>query len=77
EFKYPPMPLKNDVLFGARIIRAKEAHTSSAQKATSKVGGMDGKGWEKTYKCPASGVILVGTETGVPTHKLAIPRVRL
>lgn len=71
KFGYPPMPF-DGVLFGSRVMTAKEAHTSPmAKKAIVDAPGLDDGEWEKTYKGPAGGVITVRSEMGEPIHKLA------
>ncbi|GAM91484.1 hypothetical protein ANO11243_095350 [Dothideomycetidae sp. 11243] len=71
KFGYPPMPF-DGVLFGSRVMVAKEAHTSpAAKKAIVDAQGLDDKDWEKTYKGAAGGVITVRSEMGEPIHKLA------
>ncbi|KAF2724973.1 beta subunit of fatty acid synthase [Polychaeton citri CBS 116435] len=71
DFGYPPMPF-DGVLFGSRVMVAKEAHTSKmAKQAIVDAPGLDDKDWEKTYKGPAGGVITVRSEMGEPIHKLA------
>jgi fatty acid synthase subunit beta len=71
KYGYPPMPY-DGVLFGSRVMTAKEAHTSPAAKqAIVDAEGLDDKDWEKTYKGPAGGVITVRSEMGEPIHKLA------
>ncbi|KAF2147720.1 beta subunit of fatty acid synthase [Myriangium duriaei CBS 260.36] len=71
KFGYPPMPF-DGVLFGSRVMVAKEAHTSPAAKqAIVDAQGLDDKDWEKTYKGAAGGVITVRSEMGEPIHKLA------
>ncbi|OCK86339.1 beta subunit of fatty acid synthase [Lepidopterella palustris CBS 459.81] len=70
-FGYPPMPF-DGILFGSRMMTAKEAHTSkNAKKAIVDAEGLDDSDWEKTYKGPAGGVITVRSEMGEPIHKLA------
>ncbi len=60
------------VLFGSRVMAAKEAHTSkNAKQAIVDAQGLDDADWEKTYKGPAGGVITVRSEMGEPIHKLA------
>ncbi|KAL8243674.1 hypothetical protein R6Q59_009932 [Mikania micrantha] len=77
KFGYPPMPF-DGVLFGSRVMTAKEAHTSTnAKKAIVAAEGLDDKDWEKTYKGPAGGVITVRSEMGEPIHKLATRGVKL
>ena len=76
KFGYPPMPF-DGVLFGSRMMTAKEAHTSkNAKKAIAEAEGLDDSEWEKTYKGPAGGVITVRSEMGEPIHKLATRGVR-
>ncbi|KAL7270274.1 beta subunit of fatty acid synthetase [Rhizina undulata] len=76
KYKYPPMPF-DGVLFGSRMMTAKEAHTSLnasiflAKKAICEAEGLDDKDWEKTYKGAAGGVLTVLSEMGEPIHKLA------
>ena len=71
KYGYPPMPY-DGVLFGSRVMTAKEAHTSPAAKqAIVDAEGLDDKDWEKTYKGPAGGIITVRSEMGEPIHKLA------
>lgn len=75
-FGYPPMPF-DGILFGSRMMTAKEAHTAKdAKKAIAEAEGLDDKDWEKTYKGPAGGVITVRSEMGEPIHKLATRGVR-
>nr|POE78610.1 fatty acid synthase subunit beta [Quercus suber] len=71
KYGYPPMPF-DGVLFGSRVMVAKEAHTSKAAKqAIVDAEGLEDHDWEKTYKGPAGGVITVRSEMGEPIHKLA------
>ncbi|KAF3910427.1 hypothetical protein ABW20_dc0105531 [Dactylellina cionopaga] len=71
KYAYPPMPF-DGILFGSRMMVAKEAHTSkNAKKAICDAPGLDDKDWEKTYKGAAGGVITVKSEMGEPIHKLA------
>ncbi|KAI5794515.1 acyl transferase domain-containing protein [Peziza echinospora] len=71
KYNYPPMPF-DGVLFGSRMMTAKEAHTSHmAKKAITEAEGVEEKDWEKTYKGAAGGVITVRSEMGEPIHKLA------
>ena len=70
-YGYPPMPF-DGVLFGSRVMVAKEAHTSTmAKQAIVDAEGLEDHEWEKTYKGPAGGVITVRSEMGEPIHKLA------
>lgn len=71
KYGYPPMPF-DGVLFGSRVMVAKEAHTSKmAKQAIVDAEGLEDGDWEKTYKGPAGGVITVRSEMGEPIHKLA------
>ncbi|KAF1814692.1 beta subunit of fatty acid synthase [Eremomyces bilateralis CBS 781.70] len=75
-YGYPAMPF-DGVLFGSRMMTAKEAHTSkNAKQAICDAEGLDDGEWEKTYKGPAGGVITVRSEMGEPIHKLATRGVR-
>lgn len=70
-FKYPPMPF-DGVLFGLRIMTAKEAHTSlEAKRAIAATTGVLDEHWEKSYKQPTGGIVTVRSEMGEPIHKLA------
>lgn len=71
KFGYPPMPF-DGVLFGSRVMVAKECYTSKmAKQAIVDAEGLEDHEWEKTYKGPAGGVITVRSEMGEPIHKLA------
>ena len=71
KYGYPPMPF-DGVLFGSRVMVAKEAYTSkNAKQAIVDAPGLDDHEWEKTYKGPAGGVITVRSEMGEPIHKIA------
>ncbi|KAK4493919.1 hypothetical protein PRZ48_015105 [Zasmidium cellare] len=71
KFGYPPMPF-DGVLFGSRVMVAKEAYTSKmAKQAIVDAPGLEDHEWERTYKGPAGGVITVRSEMGEPIHKLA------
>ena len=68
---YTDMPF-DGVLFGSRVMTAKEAHTShDAKKAIAEAAGVTDAEWEKTYTGPAGGVRTVLSEMGEPIHKLA------
>ena len=70
-YGYPPMPF-DGILYGSRMMTAKEAHTSkNAKKAIAEAEGVDDSQWEQTYKGAAGGVITVRSEMGEPIHKLA------
>lgn len=70
-FKYPPMPF-DGVLFGSRVMTAKEAHTSlEAKKLIASCSGVADSEWENTYKKPTGGIVTVLSEMGEPIHKIA------
>lgn len=76
-FNYPPMPF-DGVLFGSRVMTAKEAHTSlAAKQAIAESSGVADGLWENTYKKPTGGIITVRSEMGEPIHKLATRGVML
>ncbi|CAK9441726.1 uncharacterized protein LODBEIA_P55940 [Lodderomyces beijingensis] len=71
KFNYPPMPF-DGVLFGSRVMTAKEARTSTeAKKLIASCKGVPDDQWEQTYKRPTGGVITVKSEMGEPIHKIA------
>ncbi|ODV81559.1 S-acyl fatty acid synthase thioesterase [Suhomyces tanzawaensis NRRL Y-17324] len=71
KFNYPPMPY-DGVLFGSRVMTAKEAHTSlDAKKLIAQCAGVPDDKWEQTYKKPTGGIITVLSEMGEPIHKIA------
>lgn len=60
------------VLFGSRVMTAKEAHTSlEAKKLIASCPGVPDEKWEQTYKKPTGGIITVRSEMGEPIHKIA------
>ena len=71
-FGLQPMPF-DGVLFGSRMMVAKEAKTShGAKKAIVAAPGLDEEAsWEQSYTAPVGGVITVKSEMGEPIHKLA------
>ncbi|KAJ3389073.1 3-oxoacyl-[acyl-carrier-protein] synthase, partial [Entophlyctis sp. JEL0112] len=71
-FDYAPMPF-DGVLFGSRVMVAKEALTSqSVKKLIVEAPGItDESQWERTYKEPIGGVVTVKSELGEPIHKIA------
>lgn len=76
-FNYPPMPF-DGVLFGSRVMTAKEAHTSlDAKRAIAACSGVADDKWENTYKRPTGGIITVRSEMGEPIHKIATRGVML
>lgn len=77
DHNYPPMPF-DGVLFGSRVMTAKEAHTSlAAKQAIADCAGVSDDKWESTYKKPTGGIITVRSEMGEPIHKLATRGVML
>ncbi|KAG7748821.1 hypothetical protein KL912_001883 [Ogataea haglerorum] len=71
KFNYPHMPF-DGVLFGSRVMVAKECKTSpAAKKAIAACPGVDDSKWELTYKKPAGGILTVKSEMGEPIHKIA------
>ena len=71
KFNYPPMPF-DGVLFGSRVMTAKEAHTSlEAKKLIASCTGVSDDKWEQTYKKPTGGIVTVKSEMGEPIHKIA------
>lgn len=71
KFNYPPMPF-DGVLFGSRVMTAKEAHTSlEAKKLIAECSGVPDEKWESTYKKPTGGIVTVRSEMGEPIHKIA------
>ncbi|KAJ2598230.1 fatty acid synthase alpha subunit Lsd1 [Coemansia sp. RSA 1721] len=70
-FDCAPMPF-DGVLFGSRVMVAKEGCASDAVKeAIVAAPGIDDSEWEKTYKGPAGGIVTVLSELGEPIHKIA------
>lgn len=77
KYDFPPMPF-DGVLFGSRVMTAKEAHTSlEAKKVIAACSGVPDSEWENTYKKPTGGIITVRSEMGEPIHKLATRGVML
>lgn len=71
QFDYPEMPY-DGVLFGSRVMTAKECKTSPAAKeAIAACPGVPDSQWEETYKKPTGGIITVKSEMGEPIHKIA------
>lgn len=71
KFNYPPMPF-DGVLFGSRVMTAKEAHTSlAAKELIASCPGVPDDQWENTYKKPTGGIVTVRSEMGEPIHKIA------
>ena len=70
-FGHSPMPF-DGVLFGSRMMMAKETRTSKAAKqAIANAEGSNDAEWELTYKGSSGGVITVLSEMSQPIHKLA------
>jgi fatty acid synthase subunit beta len=77
KFNHPIMPF-DGIMFGSRVMVAKEAKTSpAAKKAIVDAVGVDDNEWHKTYKGAAGGVLTVVSEMGEPIHKLATRGVQL
>lgn len=71
KMNYPPMPF-DGLLFGSRVMVAKEAKTSlAAKKLIVDCVGVPDNQWEQTYKKPTGGIITVRSEMGEPIHKIA------
>lgn len=71
KFSYPPMPF-DGLLFGSRVMVAKEAKTSlAAKELIAQCSGVTDEHWEETYKKPTGGIISVRSEMGEPIHKIA------
>ncbi|KAJ2842551.1 fatty acid synthase alpha subunit Lsd1, partial [Coemansia brasiliensis] len=76
-FDCAPMPF-DGVLFGSRVMVAKEGGASDAVKdAIVAAPGIDDSEWEQTYQGPAGGVVTVLSELGEPIHKIATRGVML
>ncbi|KAI8919392.1 fatty acid synthase [Powellomyces hirtus] len=72
KFDHPPMPF-DGLLFGSRVMVAKEALTSPEVKEliVKAPGIADESLWERTYKAEIGGIITVKSELGEPIHKIA------
>lgn len=71
KFDYPAMPF-DGVLFGSRVMTAKEAKTShEVKKLITECTGVADEQWEQTYKKPTGGIVTVLSEMGEPIHKIA------
>nr|ODN98836.1 hypothetical protein L204_02800 [Cryptococcus depauperatus CBS 7855] len=72
-----PMPF-DGVLYGSRVMVAKEADTSAAVKQVIvDAPGVDDAQWEGTYDKPTGGILTVKSELGEPIHKIATRGVKL
>ncbi|KAI9088332.1 hypothetical protein DFS34DRAFT_701418 [Phlyctochytrium arcticum] len=72
QFDHPPMPF-DGLLFGSRVMVAKECLTSPAVKEliVRAPGITDESLWERTYKGEIGGILTVKSELGEPIHKIA------
>jgi fatty acid synthase subunit beta len=76
-FGLQPMPF-DGVLYGSRVMVAKEADTSpSVKKLIVEASGVDDAAWEGTYDKPTGGILTVRSELGEPIHKIATRGVKL
>lgn len=72
KFNQPPMPF-DGVLFGSRMMVAKEAHTSlAAKQAIAACKGVEDAMWQQ-----CKGIVTVKSEMGQPIHKIATRGVQL
>lgn len=72
QYDQPPMPF-DGILFGSRMMVAKEAHTSlAAKQAIAACEGVEDAMWQK-----CNDIITVKSEMGQPIHKIATRGVRL
>ncbi|KAH6719177.1 fatty acid synthase subunit beta dehydratase [Leptodontidium sp. MPI-SDFR-AT-0119] len=71
-FDRPAMPF-DGVLFGSRMMVAKEAKTSrGAKEAVVAAAGIENeKSWDQSYTKPCGGIVTVKSEMGEPIHKVA------
>ena len=70
KFDHSPMPF-DGILFGSRMMTAKEAHSSAAVKqAIVDAAGSDDSQWEQTYQRPIGGVMTVLSEMREPIVSL-------
>lgn len=77
QFDLQPMPF-DGVLFGSRVMVAKEADTSpSVKQLIVEAPGVDDAQWEGTYDRPTGGILTVRSELGEPIHKIATRGVKL
>jgi enoyl reductase-like protein len=77
KFGLPKMPT-DGVLFGSRLMTAKECKTSlAAKEAIVAASGVEDKLWEGTYRGETGGIITVQSELGEPIHKIATRGVKL
>lgn len=72
KYNQPPMPF-DGVLFGSRMMVAKEAHTSlAAKQAIAACQGVEDAMWQQ-----CKGIVTVKSEMGQPIHKIATRGVQL
>jgi fatty acid synthase subunit beta len=78
QFERPAMPF-DAVMFGSRMLVAKEAETSdSVKELIVSCPGVDKESdWEETYTKPAGGILTVRSELGEPIHKVATRGIKL
>ena len=77
QFGLQPMPF-DGVLYGSRVMVAKEADTSpSVKQLIVEAPGVDDAEWEGTYDRPTGGILTVRSELGEPIHKIATRAVKL
>ena len=77
QYDLQPMPF-DGVLFGSRVMVAKEADTSpSVKQLIVDAPGVDDVQWEGTYDKPTGGILTVRSELGEPIHKIATRGVKL
>ena len=73
----PLMPT-DGLLFGSRLMVAKECKTSlAAKQAIVDAPGVEDRDWEGTYSRATGGIITVRSELGEPIHKIATRGVKL
>ncbi|WVQ99903.1 hypothetical protein IAU59_007046 [Kwoniella sp. CBS 9459] len=76
-FNLQPMPF-DGVLYGSRVMVAKEADTSaSVKQLIVDAPGVEDAQWEGTYDKPTGGILTVRSELGEPIHKIATRGVKL
>ncbi|OCF76033.1 fatty acid synthase subunit beta [Kwoniella mangroviensis CBS 8886] len=76
-FNLQPMPF-DGVLYGSRVMVAKEADTSpSVKQLIVDAPGVEDAAWEGTYDKPTGGILTVRSELGEPIHKIATRGVKL
>ncbi|KAJ3255887.1 3-oxoacyl-[acyl-carrier-protein] synthase [Boothiomyces macroporosus] len=77
KYGYALMPC-DGVLFGSRLMVAKECKTSlAAKQAVVDATGVEDEKWEGTYTKETGGILTVKSELGEPIHKIATRGVKL